>query len=345
MEAAQIGVAAAVGRAVQRTVAMWLETRVGRFRRWPPEELLIDEPLSLAEERTERLRRIYHKCTHNIWDGPAVFREAVARHGGIQLERDKRVALAHVVAPLMWGELGAWIVSAELAERLDDADARMAASSQVFDEARHFYILRDYLALLHVPVPPLDPYFALAVRALLTDRDLVLKLLCMQLLAEGSAQTVFAYLADHRVEPVLCDILPYIERDEARHVGLGVLHLPELLAALSPAEARRIADRVYGIGDLLGMSQVGSIGHYRALGLDPRELFRKADGMLTQLSRKVGTIPGTDEPYFRTDDPEAPGYDAKFELLMPLPGAPRSTGSRWLGWIVAAGARALSGAP
>src|SRR6185436_6719392 len=96
--------------------------------------------------------------------GPAVFREAVSRHGGIQLEREKRLSLAHPISMLMWGELAAWIVSAELTERLEDPDARMAASSQVFDEARHFYTLRDYLALLHVPVPPLDPLFAAAFR-------------------------------------------------------------------------------------------------------------------------------------------------------------------------------------
>ena len=94
----------------------------------------------------------------------------MARHGGIQLSREKRDALAHPISMLMWGELGAWIVAAELAERLEDADARLAASSQVFDEARHFYMLRDYLALLHVPVPKLDPYFAIGARRLLATQ-------------------------------------------------------------------------------------------------------------------------------------------------------------------------------
>ncbi len=330
-----------VARAVARTVKLGVRARVGRFRAWPPRDLLIDEPLSLAEERTNRLRRIYEKCATNLWDGPQVFREAVARHGGIQLDRERRVALAHLITPLMWGELGAWIVSAELAERLEDADARMAASSQVFDEARHFYVLRDYLALLHVPVPRLDPYFALAVRSLLADKDLVVKLLSMQLLAEGSAQTIFAFLGDAKVEPVLSDLLPYIERDEARHVGLGVLHLPALLAELAPAQALRVADRVYAIGDLLGLSQVGAIRHYQALGLDPRELFRSADGMLTGLAQKLGTIPGTDQPYFRTDDPTRPDYDEKLELLMPLDGGGVSPRSRWLVRLITVGARAL----
>jgi hypothetical protein len=330
-----------VVRAVSRTTRLSLLSRVGRYRAWPPPELLIDDPLALAEERTSRLRRIYEKCSQQIWDGPAIFREAVHRHGGIQLDRERRVALAHLVTPLMWGELGAWIVSAELAERLEDADARMAASSQVFDEARHFYVLRDYLALLHVPVPRLDPYFALAVRSLLADKDLIVKLLAMQLLAEGSAQSIFGFLADAEIEPVLSELLPYIERDEARHVGLGVLHLPALLAELTPAQALRVADRVYAIGDLLGLSQVGSIRHYRALGLEPRELFRKADGMLHGLASKLGTIPGTNQPYFRTDDPARPDYVEKLDLLMPAAGATASRGSRWLVGLITAGARAL----
>ena len=34
--------------------------------------------------------------------------------------------------------------------------------------------------------------------------------------------------------------MPYFERDEARHVGLGVLYLPRLLAKLGPLEAARL---------------------------------------------------------------------------------------------------------
>ena len=131
--------------------------RLGPHRGWPSETLLLDEPLALAEEKTSRLRRIYSKAAENLWDGNAVFRDAVSRHGKIGLSREARIALAHPISMLTWGELAAWIVSAELAERLDDPDARMAASSQVFDEARHFYVLRDYLAFLHVPIPRIDP--------------------------------------------------------------------------------------------------------------------------------------------------------------------------------------------
>ena len=124
-----------VTRVIGRVVRNAFQARVGRFRSWPNEALLIDEPLALAEERTSRLRRIYANAGRDLWDGPSVFREAMHKHGGIQLSPEKRVALAYPIVNLMWGELGAWIVAAELAERLEDPDARMAASSQVFDES------------------------------------------------------------------------------------------------------------------------------------------------------------------------------------------------------------------
>jgi hypothetical protein len=220
----------------------------------------------------------------------------------------------------MWGELAAWIVSAELTERLEDPDARMAASSQVFDEARHFYIMRDYLALLHVPVPALDPFFAAGIRTLLDSRDLTLKLLAMQILVEGCAQAIFKFLARSNLEPVLSEILPYIERDEARHVGLGVLHLPERLAALTPREQRKLAHRVRAVGDLLGLAQVRILDQWRTLGLDPRALITEADGMLLHLARKLGTVPGTGDCYFRVDDPNARDYHKKLDLLLPQAG-------------------------
>lgn len=328
--------------ALGRVAHMCVTARRGPHRSWPSRAVLIDEPLALAEERTHRLRRIYANAGRDLWDGPTLFREAMAKHGGIQLERGKRAALAHIMTMLMWGELAAWVISAELAERLDDPDARMAASSQVFDEARHFYTLRDYVAALHVPVPELDPYFAAAARTLLDEPDLNLKLMAMQLLAEGTAQTIFDFLADAKVEPVLGELLPYIERDEARHVGLGVLHLPERLAKLEPRECRRIARKVMTIGDLFAATQIRFVPYYDALDLDPRELFRRADKMLHGLSQKLGKIPGTNESYFRTFDPSAPSYQAQLDFVLPPKGREPAPGSKLLHRAVHWWARAMA---
>lgn len=326
-----------IPKIVVRSLGVAFAARLGRYRGWPSDSLLLSDPLALAEGKTHRLRRIYANAQRDAWDGPAVFRDAVTRHGGLQLSEEKRRALAYPISMLMWGELGAWIVSAELAERLDDSDARMAASSQVFDEARHFYVLRDYLALLHVPVPALDRYFAIAARALLTTRDLDLKLFAMQILAEGTAQAIFRFLADSEIEPVLSEILPYVERDEARHVGLGVLHLPERLAKRSPRERRRLASRVLAIGDLFAATQLRYIPHYRALGVQPRDLFRRADRLLHELSNKLGTVPGSDEPYFRTVDPAAPDYERNLDYVLPREGVAPPSGARALQRLLTVG--------
>ncbi len=330
-----------ISHVVGRAIGNSLRARTGRFRSWPNEALLIDEPLALAEEKTDRLRRIYSNAIRDAWDGPTIFRDAIARHGGIQLAKEKREALAHPLTMLMWGELAAWIVAAELAERLEDPDARLAASSQVFDEARHFYTLRDYVAALHVPVPKLDPYFAIGVRRLLATSDLTVKLFAMQLLAEGTAMVIFRFLADAKIEPVLTDLLPYIEKDEARHVGLGVLYLPQRLARLPLKQLLGIRDITYGIGDLFGATQIRYAKHYAVLGADPRDLIRSADKMLHELSEKVGPIPGTDLRFFPTNPTQSSTYEESLDLVLPRPGKERSWLGRFLRFTIDLGARVL----
>ncbi len=330
-----------VTHVIARALRNGVQTRLGRFRRWPDPGMVIDEPLALAEERTSRLRRIYDNAGRDLWDGPGVFREAMERHGGIQLSHEKRVALAHPLVGLMWGELGAWIVAAELAERLDDPDARMAASSQVFDEARHFYVLRDYVAALHVPIPKLDPYFAVAARRLLATRDLTVKLFAMQILAEGAAVVIFRFLKDAKIEPVLGELLPYIERDESRHVGLGVLHLPERLAQLPLRQLKRIRNTTYGIGDLLGAAQLHQARHYRTLGLEPRDLIRNADKMLFELSEKIGPLPGTDLRFFPVNPPDNPGYERIMDVVAPRADQTPSRLARMARATIDLGARVL----
>lgn len=330
-----------VVRVVARALRNGLQARFGSFRRWPDEALLIDEPLALAEERTARLRRIYDHAGRDLWDGPTVLREAMQRHGGIQLSPEKRAALAHPLVSLMWGELAAWNVAAELAERLEDPDAKMAASSQVFDEARHFYVLRDYVAALHVPIPKLDPYFKTAARRLLATRDLTIKLFAMQILAEGAAVVIFRFLQQSQVEPVLADVLPYVERDEARHVGLGVLYLPERLRELPVRKLLRIRNTTYGIGDLLGASQLRNARHFQTLGLEPRDLIREADKMLFELSRKIGPIPGTDLWFFPVNPVTDPSYEKKLDLVAPVAGQKPSRLTRLAQSTLDAGARLL----
>ncbi|HEX4461806.1 MAG TPA: hypothetical protein VIA18_27690, partial [Polyangia bacterium] len=184
---------------------------------WPPYQLMERDYLAEAQEKYARLERLYHVAQKNAWDGKQLLGDLLQKHGGIQLPLDKKRALGEVFSSLLWGELAAWSISADLALQLEDTEAKMAATSQVFDEARHFYVMRDYLLALELPdgLPKLDGYSHTILTELLATTRLVDKLLGMQLIVESIAVTVFRSVARAEVEPVLTELMPYFERDEA----------------------------------------------------------------------------------------------------------------------------------
>jgi len=186
--------------------------------------------------RAEKLASIYHRGQALAWEGRDVLAEIIAKHGGIKVPEAKRAALGKIFAIIMWGELAAWKISAQLADRLVPLEAKMAATSQAHDEARHFYVMHDYLrALGHVPTR-MDPASRALLDMVLNTDNLLHKLMGMQLMVESMALTLFQAVREVQAEPVLAELLRYYEKDEARHVGLGVQHLPEMLARAKPIE-------------------------------------------------------------------------------------------------------------
>ncbi len=214
----------------------WLRPRTPRTT-FPPYELGDPTLVGLAEARTSTVARIYHKGHEQAWDGRAILDELIAKHGEIAFPEATRDAFARIASVLLWGELAAWSISADLALKLDDTPAKMAASSQVFDEARHFYVLREYLWRANIPIRPLGGWSRRLLVELLETDNLLYKVVGMQLLVESTAVVIFRAVADAKLEPVLSDLMYYFERDEARHVGLGVLALPDVLAGLSDRDA------------------------------------------------------------------------------------------------------------
>jgi hypothetical protein len=190
--------------------------------------------------RADKLENIYHRGQSQAWNGKELLAGLLAKHGGISMPEDKRQALSRIFSILMWGELAAWRISAQLADRLTPLEAKMAATSQAFDEARHFYVLHDYLAALgDLPKRP-DPETEAVLGMVLATDSMVEKLFGMQLLIENVALTIFHYVRKLDVEPVLTELLGYYERDEARHVGLGIQELPGQLKGLSAAGRFRL---------------------------------------------------------------------------------------------------------
>ena len=179
--------------------------------------------------RMDKLRHIYHRGQDLAWDGRDVLGELIEKHGGINVSPEHAAALGRVFEIILWGELAAWKISAELAEQIVPLEAKMAATAQAHDEARHFYVMYDYLRALGYTPTRIDPYSQRVLDLTLGARSLVQKILGMQLMLETIALTIFAEVRESRVEPVLSDLLHYYEKDEARHVGLGTQFLPTLM--------------------------------------------------------------------------------------------------------------------
>ncbi len=262
---------------------------------FPPYELVDVNAVTAAQEKTRRLERLYHLTQTHAWDGKATLDALVAQHGapGRGMALETREALLAVLSVLLWGELAAWSISADLALEIEDVDAKMAATGQVFDEARHFTVMRDYVLMLAagdgdpIPMPRLGGMARKLLLDVLEAPTLAKKLLGMQLLFETNAVVIFRRLAETRICPILAELLPYFERDESRHVGLGVLYLPRLIERMTRSEARSTASFQ---GRCLAMLIAGGFvlrPHFERLGLDQRLMATRVTEMQDDVMRQM----------------------------------------------------------
>ncbi len=199
-----------------------------------PYDALDPNHWGVEAREARRLTRLYHKGHRQAWDGEKVLARLVEEHGPPSVPDEVREPLGRLFAIIMWGELAAWQISAHLAEAIESVPAKMAATSQAFDEARHSYVMHDYLEMLGA-LPERMPREAERVLEAVTNaRDLAQMLLGMQLMVEPIALAIFHVVKALDVEPVLTALMPYYERDESRHVALGIQFLPALVGRLGP---------------------------------------------------------------------------------------------------------------
>ncbi len=262
---------------------------------------MFDAALSAAEaKKASKLENIYHKGQHRAWDGKELLGRLVETHGGVQLSDQRRHALQGLFAVILWGELAAWKVSAALALQLEPLQAKMAATSQAHDEARHFYVMHDYLALLGEVPRGLGPKTTKVLAGTLCANTLAKKLVGMQLMIEPMALALFQMVRESEIEPVLCDLLRYYERDEARHVALGVLHLPHLIQDMTVAEASSLWAWEFGeFWNQLGMMQELT-PHFDALGLDVRRVIELGRAKQIRANQMLIEEMGSSIPVFDT---------------------------------------------
>ncbi len=226
-----------------------------------------------AAKRQDKLQSLYHRGQALAWEGQTVLKELIAKHGGIKLSDAQRVAVGSVMGVLMWGELAAWKIASQLADTLVPLGPKLAATSQAHDEARHFYVLHDYLQEIGIAPQPLNRQTRLLLDGVLTTTDPLFKVMGMQLMIEALALTIFQAIRESQAEPVLCELLRYFEKDEARHVGLGLQYLPTELSKIGKWKERRmLAFQIQLLAAAL-LELKALEPHMRVLGVDPRKVY------------------------------------------------------------------------
>jgi len=239
---------------------------------------ICDESLLEKEAKSARLLEgIYHRGQIKIWDGNKILDDLIGKHGVIEIKDEDAVALRNIFSIILWGELVAWKVSLQLGAEIDDFSAKLAATSQAHDEARHFYVMKDYLDLLGYEPAPLTPSVARVLNEVLQTKNLAKKLLGMQLMIEPIALTIFRFTRQLNIEPILTDLLSYYEIDEARHVALGIQYLPRLMKRMNKFQLASLIMWQAKIinAEMIGLKEIE--GDIISLGLDPLEVFEYAE--------------------------------------------------------------------
>jgi hypothetical protein len=214
---------------------------------------------------------------------------------------------------LLYGEHGAMLLCSQLVECVSGTDAKFFQATQVVDEARHNEVLHRYvterLGGLRYPLPDFEREL---FDTLLSDRRWTVKTIGLQLVAETFAVALFRMLAETSKDPLLRQICKLILQDESRHMGFGMLSLPDVIGELTDAERAELEEvthwalvktltgqfpepvfRELGFGD----AEIKAIHTHRreraagAEGSHFRKLFRKdLHGTLLANLQKVGLL-------------------------------------------------------
>jgi hypothetical protein len=144
---------------------------------------------------------------------------------------------------LLYGEHGAMLVCSQLVESVSGSDAKLFQATQVMDEARHTEVLAKYveqrLGGLRYPLPGFEKEL---FDTMLGERRWTIKTIGLQLVAETFAVALFRMLAESSKDPLLRQICQYILQDESRHMGFGMLSLPDVVGEMTDGERKELEE-------------------------------------------------------------------------------------------------------
>ncbi len=142
------------------------------------------------------------------------------------------------LSQFLHGEQGALICTAKIVETVPWYDAKLYASTQVVDEARHVEVFARYLNEKLGGSYQVNAHLRMLLDDIINDSRWDMTYLGMQVMVEGLALAAFGFLHQTTTEPLLKQLLRYVMSDEARHVAFGVLSLKEVYDGMTDAEMK-----------------------------------------------------------------------------------------------------------
>ena len=142
------------------------------------------------------------------------------------------------LSQFMHGEQGALLCTAKIVETVPWYDAKLYASTQVMDEARHVEVFARYIDEKLGGHYQINAHLRMLLDDIVNDSRWDMTYLGMQVMVEGLALAAFGFMHEMTSEPLLKKMLRYVMSDEARHVAFGVLSLKEVYAGMGAAEIR-----------------------------------------------------------------------------------------------------------
>ncbi len=149
------------------------------------------------------------------------------------------------LSQFMHGEQGALICTAKIVETVPWYDAKLYASTQVVDEARHVEVFARYLDEKLGGSYQINAHLRMLLDDIVNDSRWDMTYLGMQIMVEGLALAAFGNMQQMTNEPLLKKLLRYVMSDEARHVAFGVLSLQEVYAEMSDKEIKERQEFAY----------------------------------------------------------------------------------------------------
>lgn len=200
-----------------------------------------------VEVQNRKVARLYGLAKRDQWnldDRRQHFfprsREGIDLNEWLGVEDEVRCAAARCFSSFYYGEQGAKVISAQLVPLMPTNEASKFLATQVMDEARHVEVFEEILGFID-RVHPMNPFLNAFLGDIYRARRTEAKLIGMNMLVEGLALACFRTIlrelrsglnVSERGYRAIGEPIEAIVRDESRHVGFGVLYLPELLRRL-----------------------------------------------------------------------------------------------------------------